>query len=90
MITDVLVGEPVTPTPVALHGSTSLRFSGSGQNYTLPLGCIAFKGWVNDGVQHLEQVGFEADLNTFTQLGTIVTFKKSIATGARIVVDYYF
>ena len=90
LITDVLVGEPVTPTPVALHGSTSLRFSGSGQNYTLPLGCIAFKGWVNDGVQHLEQVGFEADLNTFTQLGTIVTFKKSIATGARIVVDYYF
>ena len=90
LITDVLVGEPVIPTPVALHGSTSLRFSGAGQNYTLPLGCVAFKGWINDGAQHLEQAGFEADLNTFTQLDTTVTFKKSIAIGARIVIDYYF
>lgn len=71
-------------------GVFNVRFSGSGQNYTLPLGGVAFKGWINDGVQHLEQAGFEADLNTFTQLGTIVTFKKSIATGARIVIDYYF
>lgn len=90
LITDASVGAPVIPTPAALHGSTSLRFAGAGQSYTLPLGCIAFKGWVNDGAQHLEQVGFEADLNTFTQLDTTVTFKKSIAIGARVVIDYYF
>ena len=90
LITDASVGAPVTPTPVALHGSTSLRFAGAGQDYTLPSGAIAIKGWINDGVQHLEQSGFESDLNTFSQTGYLVTFKKAITTGARIVVDYYF
>lgn len=90
LITDASVGAPVIPTPVALHGSTSLRFAGSGQNYSLPLGCVAFKGWINGGAQHLEQAGFESDLDTFTQTDTTVTFKKLITTGARIVIDYYF
>lgn len=66
------------------------RFYGSGQDYTLPSGAIAFKGWINDGVQHLEQVGFESDFNTFTQSGTVFTFKKTVPTGARVVIDYYF
>lgn len=90
LITDASAGTPTIPTPVALHGSTSLRFAGAGQIYTIPLGCVAFKGWINDGVQHLEQVGFESDLNTFTQTDTTVIFKKTITTGARVVIDYYF
>lgn len=85
------VAIPISFTAVAgVSQIKTARFSGSGQDYTLPSGAIAIKGWINDGVQHLEQAGFEADLNTFTQLDTTVTFKKSIAIGARIVVDYYF
>lgn len=67
----------------------SIRFVGSGQNYTLPETAIAFKAWINDGVQHKEQAGFESDLNTFTQLGDVVTLKKTITAGQRIIIDYY-
>lgn len=77
---------------VAIPGNISLqsiRFAGSGQNYTLPETAIAFKAWINDGVQHKEQAGFESDLNTFTQLGDVVTFKKTITAGQRIIIDYY-
>jgi len=72
-----------------LTGLNSLRFAGAGQNYTIPTGAIALKGWINDGVQHLEMAGFESDLNTFTQTGAIVTFKKAITTNQRIIIDYY-
>lgn len=65
------------------------RFAGSGQEYELPADAVAFKGWINDAVQHAQQPGFETDLNTFTQLGTTVTFKKTIAAGQRILIDYY-
>lgn len=65
------------------------RFSGDGQDYDLPANAVAVKGWINDGVQHLEQLTFESDLNTFTQAGTTVTFKKAITTGQRITIDYY-
>jgi len=68
---------------------TSLRFAGLGQDYTIPTGAIALKAWINDGVQQLEMSGFESDLNTFTQTGAIVTFKKTIPTGARIIIDFY-
>jgi len=72
-----------------LTGLNSLRFAGLGQNYTIPTGAIALKGWINDGIQHKEQTGFESDLNTFTQTGAIVTFKKAITTNQRIIIDYY-
>lgn len=68
----------------------SIRFAGAGQTYNLPIGATAIKGWINDGVQHLEQVGFETDLNTITQAGIAVTFKKIITTNQRIIIDYYF
>ena len=68
----------------------SKRYSGSGQTYTLPTGATAIKGWINDYPQHLEESGFESDLNTFTQTGTTFTFKQTIETGDRIVIDYYF
>lgn len=78
----------------ALHnlvqGIQSVRYAGLGQDYVIPIGATAFKGWINDGIQHLEQTGFEADLNTFTQTGAIVTFKKIITTNQRIIIDYYF
>lgn len=73
-----------------ISGITSIRYSGLGQDYTLPAGAIAFKGWINGGAQHLEQPGFESDLDTFTKVDNVVTFKKAITTGARIVIDYYF
>ena len=85
------VAIPISFTVVAgVSQIKTARFYGYGQDYTLPSGAIAIKGWINDGAQHLEQAGFESDLNTFTQLDTIVTFKKSIAIGARVVIDYYF
>ncbi len=71
-------------------GIFQLRFTGLGQDYTIPVGAIAIKGWINDGVQHLEQTGFESDLNTFTQVDETVTFKKIITAGQRIIIDYYF
>jgi hypothetical protein len=77
-------------TAIGTASISSKRFSGSGQTYTLPENAVAFKGWINDGVQQKEMTGFEADLNTFTQSGLIVTFKKAITTGARIIIDYYF
>lgn len=66
-----------------------IRYVGSGQSYTIPNNAIATKCWVNDSVQHKEKAGFESDLNTFTQSGTTVTFKKTITTGQRIIIDYY-
>lgn len=71
------------------HVLSSNRYAGNGQTYELPVDAIATKGWINDAVQHLEQVGFESDLNTFTQSGKFVTFKKTITTGQRIYIDYY-
>lgn len=72
-----------------VHGISSTRQSGSGQTYVIPTGAVALKGWINDGVQHLQQAGFESDLNTFTQSGANVIFKKTITTGQRIIIDYY-
>lgn len=73
-----------------ITGIQSIRFTGSGQDYTIPSGAIAIKGWINDAVQHKEMTGFESDLNTFTQSGTTFTFKKTITAGQRIIIDYYF
>lgn len=77
-------------TAIGTASISSIRFAGLGQTYTLPENAVAFKGWINDGVQQKEMTGFESDLNTFTQSGLIVTFKKTITTGARIIIDYYF
>ena len=74
------------PSPII----TSIPFAGAGQDYVLPTGAIAIKGWINDAPQHLEQIGFESYLNTFTQTGATVTFKKTITAGQRIIIDYYF
>lgn len=73
-----------------VQGINSVRYAGSGQDYVIPTGATALKGWVNDAIQHKEMVGFETDLNTFTQTGATVTFKKTIATNNRIIIDYYF
>lgn len=75
--------------PIFATTVLSLRFAGLGQTYTIPDNSVAFKAWINDGVQHKEQTGFESDLNTFTQTGAIVTFKKTITTNQRIIIDYY-
>lgn len=73
-----------------VQGIQSVRYAGLGQDYVIPVGATALKGWINDGVQHLEMTGFESDLNTFTQTSSTVTFKKSVITGARVIIDYYF
>jgi len=76
--------------PVGLLSISSKRYVGAGQDYELPIGAIAFKGWINDGIQHLEDPDFLSDLNTITQSGTTVTFKMAITAGKRIIIDYHF
>jgi len=78
----------------AINGITgisvnSIRYAGLGQDYELPAGAKAIKGWINDGVQHLEDPDFTSDQTTFTQSGTTVTFKKTVPTGARVYIDHY-
>ena len=70
-------------------GTFVARFSGIGQTYDLPANAVAIFATINDAIQHIEQTGFESDLNTFTQSGVTVTFKKSITTGQRIYIYYY-
>jgi len=81
-VTDMIV-------PVST-GISSKRYVGAGQDYELPIGAIAFKGWINDGIQHIEDPDFLSDLNTITQSGTTVTFKMAITAGKRIIIDYHF
>ena len=84
---------PIVIDPLTITGFVkniyAKRYAGSGQTYTLPTGATATKGWINDYPQHLEEAGFESDLNTFTQTGTTFTFKQTIETGDRIIIDYY-
>ena len=65
------------------------RYAGSGQDYTLPDGAIAIEAHINEAVQFPEDPSYLSDLNTFTQTGTIVTFKKTILVGQRIRIKYY-
>lgn len=65
------------------------RYAGAGQNYTLPNGAIAIEGHINDAVQFPEDPSYISDLNTFTQVGDIVTFKKTIIAGQRIRIKFY-
>lgn len=67
----------------------NVRFSGDGQDYTLPAGAVSFEAHINEGVQFPEDPDFLADLNTFTQTGTTVTFKKTIVAGQRIRIKFY-
>lgn len=65
------------------------RYLGVGQNYTIPDGATAFEGHINDAVQFPEDPSYTGDLNTFTQIGTVVTFKKTITAGQRIRIKFY-
>jgi len=69
-------------------GTFSKRYAGSGQDYTLPTGAIAFQAFVNEYPHFPEELGFESDLNTFTQTGTTLTFKETIELGSRIRILY--
>jgi len=68
---------------------TCLRFAGLGQNYTIPTGAIAVNAHIDGYIQYLEQLGFESDLNTFTQTDNIVTFNTTIESGSQILIQYY-
>jgi len=87
---EIAVEIPISVDITGVSSITSIPFVGSGQDYELPAGAVAVKGWINDGVQHKEKAGFESRLNTFTQSGTTTTFKKTIPTGARVNIDCYF
>ena len=75
--------------PVNSIGIFSIRISGLGQTYEIPENAVVIRGWINDAPQHIENIGFESDLNTITQSSTTITFKKTITTGQRIIIDYY-
>ena len=75
--------------PVNSIGIFSIRISGLGQTYEIPENAVVIRGWINDAPQHIENIGFKSDLNTITQAGTTITFKKTITTGQRIIIDYY-
>lgn len=77
-------------TATGISNVVSKRYAGSGQTYILPTGAIAFQASINDYPQWPEEVGFESDLNTFTQIGTTLTFKETIETDSRIRIMYYF
>lgn len=65
------------------------RYPGAGQSYVIPDGAIAFEAHINEAVQFLEDPSYVSDLNTFTQVDNIVTFKKTITAGQRIRIKYY-
>jgi len=65
------------------------RYPGAGQSYILPNGAIAIEAHINEAVQFLEDPSYASDLNTFTQTGITVTFKKTITAGQRIRIKYY-
>ena len=75
--------------PANSIGIFSVRYSGLGQTYEIPESAVVVRGWINDAPQHVENIGFESDLNTITQAGTTITFKKTITTGQRVYIDYY-
>lgn len=68
----------------------SIRFAGAGQTYTLPTGAKVMPILYIDGYpQYLEDVAFLSDLNTFTILGSDVTFKTTIDSNSQIIIPYY-
>lgn len=71
-------------------GIQVIRFVGSGQDYTIPVGAIAMPILYIDGYpQYLEQLGFETDLNTYTQSGNVITFKTTIENDSQIIIPYH-
>jgi len=72
-----------------LTGLNSLRYAGSGQDYTIPTGAIAVNAHIDGYIQYTEQLGFETDLNTFTQTDNIVTFNTTIESGSQILIQFY-
>lgn len=70
-------------------GVFNKRYAGSGQDYILPDNAIAFEAHINEAVQFPEDPSYISDLNTFTQTGNTVTFKKTILAGQRIRIKYY-
>ena len=65
------------------------RFTPTGQICTLPTGSTATFAYVDGYIQYKEQVGFETDLNTFTQDGDEVTFKTTFEGTPQVLINYY-
>ena len=64
------------------------RFTAEGQSVMLPSGAVAIDAFIDGYPQYLEQEGFEADLNTFTQSGFILTFKTTLDPNSQILITY--
>ena len=84
---------PIIIDPLSLSGFVKQvflkRYLAAGQDYALPTGATATFAYIDGYPQYLEQTGFESDLNTFTQVGNIITFKTTIETGSQILINYY-
>jgi hypothetical protein len=65
------------------------RFTPTGQICTLPVGATAICADVDGYPQYKEKIGFETDLNTFTQSGDNVTFKTIFEGTPQILIQYY-
>jgi len=75
--------------PINSIGVFTTRFTPVGQVCTLPEGAVAVSATIDGYFQYKEQVGFEADLNTFTQSGNDVTFATTFDGTPQILITYY-
>lgn len=80
----------VVEIPIIPQGSSNVRrrFTPTGQTCTLPTGATAIDAIIDGYPQYPEQLGFETDLNTFTQLNETVTFKTDIDSNSQILILY--
>lgn len=86
LITDASVVAPEVPTP---KGTFCKRFTPTGQVCTIPIGATAVNAHIDGYIQYENQIGFEADLNTYTVSINELTFATTIETDSQILITYY-
>jgi len=73
-------------TQIAYAVGIPKRYVGLGQDYTIQVGRIATIAYIDGYPQYLEDPLFTSDLNTFTQVGNVVTFKTTIENDSQIII----
>lgn len=75
--------------PINSIGVFKDRFTPIGQVCTIPEGATAISADIDGYPQYKEKIGFETDLNTFTQTGNDITFKTILEANSQILIQYY-